>query len=531
MLRHTRSVRQKVFEVWRSPGRFTKNPDVIALPSGRLMLIYSDTDSHWSQETQILTLLASDDLGRTWFKHREVVWHDLCQGEERLVTPRLSRLNDGRLLVLIDQDDYGHFHDDQPPGILAFWSEDGGDTWSGAQDTGIKGFEPDRVIDLPDGRLAVGTQLMRGASQELAEVLYCSDDVGETWYEHATVAHDGYHRFCEGALVLLEGGVELACIMRENHSAGIPSFVAFSRDGGRTWTAPQMLPFAIHRPYAKQLADGRVLVTGRHVNGGLGTYAWCGDLRSEAGHYEIGGPRCEFAAELTGEALIIENLPEHECRYRLLPPESTRSDIAMEAEVRVMGPSKAPVAFMAVSRMGLVLEIAPDRIYTRKGRVDTERPVDMTGYRRLTLHHRRGLLEVRVDGHTVIRQAVWKEELPLGNAQGSGPLGGYTHFGQVGHEGRSHWKRVSYAVANPTHADYSWSWSAADGTWPDDYQRRRLIQIHANHPDQKPGPDHGYSSWLPLADGRIFLVDYTNCGDVPNTSHLVGVYLDPEDLL
>ena len=26
-----------------------------------------------------------------------------------------------------------------------------------------------------------------------------------------------------------------------------------------------------------------VLVTGRHVNGGLGTYAWVGDLAQEAG--------------------------------------------------------------------------------------------------------------------------------------------------------------------------------------------------------------------------------------------------------
>ena len=42
-------------------------------------------------------------------------------------------------------------------------------------------------------------------------------------------------------------------------------------------------------------------------------------------------------------------------------------------------------------------------------------------------------------------------------------------------------------------------------------------------------PDHGYSSWVQREDGRIFLVDYTNCGDVPNTSHLVGVYLEPED--
>ena len=67
---HTRSIAHKVFEIWRSPNRFTKNPDIIKLKSGKLLLIYSDTDAHWSQENQILTLLASDDGGKNWYKHR-----------------------------------------------------------------------------------------------------------------------------------------------------------------------------------------------------------------------------------------------------------------------------------------------------------------------------------------------------------------------------------------------------------------------------------------------------------------------------
>ena len=78
---------------------------------------------------------------------------------------------------------------------------------------------------------------------------------------------------------------------------------------------------------------------------------------------------------------------------------------------------------------------------------------------------------------------------------------------------------------------FQWSWSAEDGRWPDQYQRDRLIQIHRNHPDQEPSPDHGYSSWLTLPDDRIFLVDYTNLGDKPGKSHLVGIYLTMEDLV
>jgi hypothetical protein len=35
---------------------------------------------------------------------------------------------------------------------------------------------------------------------------------------------------------------------------------------------------------------------------------------------------------------------------------------------------------------------------------------------------------------------------------------------------------------------------------------------------------------VPLDDGHILLVDYTNYGDELGRSHLVGVYLDPEDI-
>ena len=253
---HTRSLAHKVVDIWRSPARFTKNPDIVVLPTGRYLLVYSDVDAHWSLSNQVLTLLASDDQGATWFKHRELDRADLELGEERLVTPRLSQLKDGRLVVIVDHDDDGHFHEDQTPGNWLYWSDDGGDTWSPAQrENGIGGFEPDRIVDLPDGTLGVASHLMRGETQEFAQVLWTSDDGGRSWTERSTIAHNGYHRFCEGAIVVLDSGRRrMACVMRENHSGGIPSFVAFSDDNGHNWTDPQMLPFALHRPYAKQLA-------------------------------------------------------------------------------------------------------------------------------------------------------------------------------------------------------------------------------------------------------------------------------------
>jgi len=536
--RHTRSVADKVFEVWRSPNRFTKNPDIIQLPSGRILLIYCDDDQHWSIETQILTLLASDDLGQTWYKFKEIGTRDWRKGEERYVTPRLSLLDDGRLVVLIDQDDFTHFHYDQPPGILAFWSEDDGETWTGEVETGIMGFEPDRMMDLPDGRLTVCSHIMRPETQEYAEIMSCSDDGGKTWYEYSTIAHDGYHFFCEGALVVLDGGKELACVMRENHSGGIPSFVAFSRDTGKTWSDPQPVPFAVHRPYAKQLADGRVFVAGRHVNGVLGTHGWVGDLRAEAGKHVIGGPRQHYRADLSSDALIIENGADLECRYSLLPPESSFSTLEFEAEVKVEGPDDEAVAFMSVSVMQsgrgpVVLYLAPNWMALSTIHPGTLKPVDLRDYRTIKIQHNRGLMEVLVDGELMLSSPV--KRIPFFVADGrGGDVTKRTQFGQFGEQGRSHWKRVSYRVENPTLENHEWEWSSASGEWPDQYQRDRIIQIHPNPPNQphdpNHSPDHGYPSWLVLEDGRILFLDYTNYGDPQGKSHLVGVYLEPEDL-
>ena len=265
------------------------------------------------------------------------------------------------------------------------------------------------------------------------------------------------------------------------------------------------------------------------MNGGLGTYAWCGDLERELG-YQIGGPPTDFVAGLDRETLVVENRPATACRFSLLPPESCLSEVHFEATVKAEGPSNTAVAFMAIARLGTVLQIGSD--FLRIGdRIDFRRSVDLTRFHHIGLHHRRGLLQVQIDGETVIRNHVFKSEAPLASWNRLDPISGRSHWGQIGEVGRSYWKQVSYQVTNRSQPEFGWSWNASSGTWPDDYQRRRLIQIHANVPFQEPWPDNGYSSWLTLPDGRIFFVDYTNCSDRPSTSHLVGAYLTFEDLV
>ena len=152
----------------------------------------------------------------------------------------------------------------------------------------------------------------------------------------------------------------------------------------------------------------------------------------------------------------------------------------------------------------------------------------MTRERDVAIYHRLGMLEVRVDGETLIRYRVRREGQVLDDRSGNPAK--RTQFGQLGDVGRSFWKRVSYSVKNPTLDDVQWSWDASSGAHPDEYHRTRMIQVYANDPDQKPNPDHGYTSWLTLPDGRIILVDYTNRGDEPRRSHIVGVHLHEADI-
>ncbi|HTO02444.1 MAG TPA: hypothetical protein VL069_02025, partial [Opitutus sp.] len=277
-----------------------------------------------------------------------------------------------------------------------------------------------------------------------------------------------------------------------------------------------------------------VLVTGRNMLGGLGTFGWVGDLRKEAGRYEIGGPAAPAAMQLAPDSLVIENKPGYAARFSLLPPESSKSEIIFSVRVKVEGPPGKPVAFLSLNRImsfrgPVMLKIASDGLWLTDNLADEKKVANMTQYREVAIRHKRGLLQVYLDDQLAFSSPVSWETYALRDFLSDDPTK-RTQFGQIGDEGRSHWQRVSYRVFNRTLPIATWHWQAKDGKWPDQYQRDRLVQIHSNPIGVKHRPDHGYSSWLTLKDGRIFLVDYTNRGDAPNKSHLVGVYINPEDI-
>lgn len=520
-------------EVWRSAGRFTKNPDLIRFPNGRLMLVYCDVDRHWTEEVSRITTLESTDDGRTWGKPRVIAQADRRQGEDRWVTPRISRLRDGRLLVVCDHDDYKFVHQDQPSGTWMWESRDDGATWSKPWLTGIPGIEPDRVVELADGTLLCAAHMSYRDTRKLGQFVMRSNDGGKTWRDLATIASDPVHHHCEGAIVVLKD--ELACVMRENNHLGYSSYVSFSPDQGRTWSKAQPLPFSGDRPYAAQLRDGRVLVTYRNQLGNRGTHAWLGDLREAARiGYQPGGTHYGDHVTLDGEGLHLHARPNAVTRYVVMPPESFRSDVVFDTRVRVAGPADQPHGVFEVGRLGVRLDVLSNGLWLHRGSAYQGKPrgfpdnvpstdkiirMDMTVPRRVRLDVVSGRLQVAVDGKPLMHWVVMGE-VPLQE----------TYFGRVPEStGEVWWQEVRYEVKNQTEPAFAWSWKADSGHHPDQYAIDHCLELRANPPRPDHRPDNGYSSWLEREDGSIFFVDYTNRDDAPPTGHLYSMRFSPAD--
>ena len=242
----------RVWDIWRIPGRFTKNPDIIRFPNGRMMLVFCETDQHWALKFSRITTLESTDGGKTWGVSRVIAEADIQKGEERWVTPRLSRLRSGRLIIICDHDDYHYYHEDRPSGIWIWFSDDEGKSWSAPKLTGVPGIEPGRVIELADGTLLMNAHMAFRDNFKMAEFVMRSTDGGRSWKDLAVIAKDKVHNHVEGHILEHSSGT-LVCILRENNHNGYPSYVAFSPDQGRTWSRPRALPFSGDRPFALSL--------------------------------------------------------------------------------------------------------------------------------------------------------------------------------------------------------------------------------------------------------------------------------------
>jgi sialidase-1 len=532
------------------PCHYAKNPDLCLLPDGRLLCAFMQGDQHVPFDYSRIVLIESADGGETWSAPRLLAeartgigsWGAAPDADhEPWLSPRLSRLRDGRLVIVCDKDDHQHAHEGQPSGIHAWWSQDGGATWDGPHLTGVPGIEPDQVVELDDGTLLLGTHLQVAATQKLGEFVARSRDGGRTWEPVVPVAVDGVHNFCEGAIVQLPSG-RLVCVMRENNHNNYPCYLAFSDDRGRTWSPPVEAPFSGDRPYCGLLSDGRFLVTHADQAGRPVTNAWVGDIEAEHGFkVAIGGRnrgrgtamgtarlagqalnvpavevgRNQHLVALTAEALRLENKWETPIRYHLLPPDLATTEVELELELRLEG-GGGPKLELLVARCGLFLELAPGwlRLAPQRGGHGwmARRELDLTRWRTVRALHRGGLVEVFVDGESVarfthFREAPW-ERSSIGTAGD--------------HAGFAHLRRVRYATRDALRT-HEWEWHASSRTYPNQYEIDRWLTLALN---EEAFPDHGYTSWAELPGGRIIVAETSGAGAPLQKAYLHAYHLD-----
>ena len=245
-------------------------PDLVRTASGRLVVMYRESDWHVAREYSQVVARTSDDDGQTWGDRiivdegpraagvkKEAYWSYNC--------PRMRVLSDGRILAVCDQiwhgeeDARGEF----APDNWLWWSDDQGETWTSKHRTGIRSIMPDKPCELADGTLLVATERRNPETGKMTEIVHRSHDGGITWKGPSTIADDGKYNHGEGNLLLMPDGT-LICYMREDSMRCDPGFKCFSDDGGVTWEGPYpTLMVGCHRPTAGLLASGRVLVTYR----------------------------------------------------------------------------------------------------------------------------------------------------------------------------------------------------------------------------------------------------------------------------
>jgi len=143
-------------------------------------------------------------------------------------------------------------------------------------------------------------------------------DGGESWSPMRTIARKPGKWLCEPFAVRSPDGAEIAVLMRENHHKG-NSMVVFSRDEGKTWTAPTDTCWGLtgDRHQAVSLPDGRLVVALRDMAPKSSTF----------GHYVAWvGPYSAMTANGTGNGSyrikLLHSFAGNDCGYsgvELLP--------------------------------------------------------------------------------------------------------------------------------------------------------------------------------------------------------------------
>jgi len=279
----------------REPGQYLGHPTTVLLEDGRtIVAVYPKGHGRGA-----IVMKRSADGGLTWSGRLPVPENWATS----LETPTIHRVvgPDGTKRLIVWSGLY--------PARLAV-SEDDGATWTPLAPAGdwggvvvmsalveLRPFGSGRYVAMfhDDGRF-----FTKEPHQEdpVVFTLYAtfSGDGGLTWSFPKPVHTASEVHLCEPGIIRSPDGRTLAALLREN-SRKRNSFVIFSKDEGKTWSAPRELPGALtgDRHTGKYAPDGRLLVSFRdmtHESPTRGDWvAWVGTfddiVKGREGRYRV----------------------------------------------------------------------------------------------------------------------------------------------------------------------------------------------------------------------------------------------------
>jgi Neuraminidase (sialidase) len=224
-------------------------------------------------------LVRSTDGGKTWSGRPENTFESVFKNGGLEAGCSLTCLSNGRLLLPYADGIY--LHPDQKDNFDRFallfcpTSDDQGRTWQNTKAQsydGLEGFAYGKVVELPSGKLLLPLWGARERRETSSSGVVQSHDNGETWSEYRCIgpAHGD-----ETSVILLPDSSLLALIREYEPQDPTRAFhVAYSRDGGENWTAPQKVNMTGTSP-ALHLTPKGLLLAGYRSTVGQPTEGRC----------------------------------------------------------------------------------------------------------------------------------------------------------------------------------------------------------------------------------------------------------------